>query len=92
MVTPMNRVLFYDVLERLVWTFIQAFLGAWTVTSVADVTDGGVAMSAAMAGVAAAVSLLKSLAASRVGGFGAATLPASLSSLESQELAELRDR
>jgi hypothetical protein len=88
----MNRILFYDILERCVWTFIQAFLASWTVTSIADVTNAGIAMSAAMAGLAAAVSLLKSIAASRIGGFGAATLPGSLSTLESQELAELRDR
>lgn len=51
-----------DVTERVIWTFAQAFLGAYTVT-------GGkkAAESAAIAGVAAVIALLKGIAAHKIG-------------------------
>lgn len=53
---------FKDLLERCAWTFVQAFLGAYAVT-------GGrkAAESAAIAGVAAVLSVVKGVAAKRIG-------------------------
>ena len=50
-----------DVLERAAMTFAQSFLGAVVVTDLSSVR------TAALAGVAAVVSLLKSLLAVRTG-------------------------
>jgi hypothetical protein len=50
-----------DIAERAVWTFLQAFAGAFVV---ADLTT---AKTAALAGLAAVLSLVKGLAASRLG-------------------------
>lgn len=50
-----------DILERVVMTFAQAFL------SVVVVTDLSTAEGAATAGLAAVVSLLKSIVATRTG-------------------------
>ena len=50
-----------DVAERAAWTFAQAFLGAFVVT------DLSTAKTAALAGLAAAVAVLKGFVASQVG-------------------------
>lgn len=61
-----------DVAERAVMTFVQAFLGAFVVT------DLSTARTAALAGAAAALAVIKGFVASRVGEAGtAALLPAS---------------
>ena len=62
-----------DLAERVLMTAVQAFVGAIVITDVADLTDQTMWTSAAMAGVAAAVSLVKGLLAKGVG------LPASAS-------------
>jgi hypothetical protein len=51
-----------DLAERCIWTFVQAFLGAWTIT-------GGrkAAESAAIAGVAAVLAVIKGFAAHKIG-------------------------
>ena len=51
-----------DVVERVVATFIQAFLGIFVVGG-----DIGNAKAAALAGATAALSLVKGMAASRFG-------------------------
>ena len=63
--------LILDVAERAAWTFAQAFL------SVLVIADLSTARDAAVAGVAAAVSVIKGFVASQVGDADAATLPAS---------------
>lgn len=50
-----------DVAERALVTFLQAFLGVFTVTDLASVEAAGVA------GAAAVLSLIKSLVASQFG-------------------------
>ena len=57
-----------DILERTLVTFVQAFLGVWVVTDVSTVK------TAAVAGVAAALAVLKGLIASRVGDSASASL------------------
>lgn len=60
-----------DVAERAVMTFVQAFLGAFVVT------DLSTARTAALAGAAAALAVVKGFVASKVGETGtAALLPA----------------
>lgn len=59
-----------DLLERLVATFVQAFVGVIAVTGL----DAVSAKTAAAAGVAAVLSLVKSLIAKRVGDPGDASL------------------
>lgn len=58
----MNKQYWQDLGERCLWTFVQAFLGAYAIT-------GGrkAAESAAIAGVAAVISVLKSFAAHKIG-------------------------
>lgn len=53
---------FIDVAERAAWTFLQGFLAVFLVT---DVTT---AKSAAVAGAAAALSVVKGFVATKVGG------------------------
>lgn len=60
--TDYGRQLCRDIIERALWTFAQGFLGAFTIT------DLSTARTAALAGVMALLSLVKSIAASRVGG------------------------
>lgn len=60
--TDYGRQLIRDIVERALWTFVQGFLGAFTIT------DLSTARTAALAGVMALLSLVKSVAASRVGG------------------------
>ncbi len=71
----------WDLVERVLWTFVQAFVGALIVTnnvpqSWTELRDTG--YSAAVAGIAALVSLAKVLIAQRFGNGTGATLPASL--------------
>lgn len=63
----MNRVLLHDVLERAGWTAAQAFLSTWAITSIADVTDRQLLLNAAVAALAAGLSVLKGVVASRIG-------------------------
>lgn len=63
----MTRRLLVDVAERATLTFVQAFLGVWLVADWADLTDVGLAQRAAVAGIAAALAVLKGFAAARVG-------------------------
>lgn len=72
----MNRRLAADIGERAAWTFVQAFLSVWVVSSWADMADVGLLRQATVAGVAAVLAVLKGAAASRVGDQTAATLPA----------------
>ena len=51
-----------DVAERAAWTFVQAFLAVFAVA------DLSTAKAAAVAGVGAALSVLKGFVATRVGG------------------------
>jgi len=53
-----------DMLERAIWTFIEGFAGVLVTSSVLDVT---VIEAAALAGIMAVVSLVKSIAVSKVG-------------------------
>lgn len=57
----MMKDLVRDVAERAVWTFVQAFLGAFVVT------DLSTAKTAALAGLAAAIAVVKGFVASQVG-------------------------
>ncbi len=59
-----------DLLERLVATFVQAFLGVVIVSGLDNID----VKAAATAGVAAALSLVKSLIAKRIGDPGDASL------------------
>lgn len=51
-----------DIAERAVWTYVQGFLGVFTLT------DTGSARAAAVAGAMAVLSLAKSVAATRANG------------------------
>ena len=57
----MDTVLIRDIAERAAWTFLQAFLGVFVVTDLSS------AEGAALAGVAAVVSLIKGIVATHVG-------------------------
>lgn len=60
-----------DLAERCAWTFVQAFLGAYTITGGRKAVE-----SAAIAGVAAVLSVVKSVAAKRIGDHdSASTVP-----------------
>jgi hypothetical protein len=71
----MSRQLIQDVGERAALTFLQAFLGVWLVADWADLTDVRLAQRAAVAGVAAALAVIKGFAASRIGDGTASLLP-----------------
>lgn len=70
----MTRRLLLDVAERATLTFVQAFLGVWLVADWADLTDVHLAQRAAVAGIAAALAVVKGFAAARVGDPGTASL------------------
>ncbi len=70
----MTRQLLLDVAERATLTFVQAFLGVWLVADWADLTDVHLAQRAAVAGIAAALAVVKGFAAARVGDPGTASL------------------
>lgn len=72
----MNRKLVADMAERAGFTFLQAFLSVWMISSWADLTDVGLWQRAAVAGIAAALSVVKGFAASKMGDGSAAFLPA----------------
>lgn len=57
----MTKAAFIDLLERSVWTFVQVFLTSFVVTDLAT------AETAALAGAAAVLSIVKSFAATRLG-------------------------
>jgi NhaP-type Na+/H+ and K+/H+ antiporter len=63
-----------DLLERMLWTFVQAFLGALTATPLAEIFLDieierltSVLFGAFIAGASAVFSLLKSVAAKKLG-------------------------
>lgn len=62
-----------DLLERMVWTFVQAFLAALTANGL-NIVDLGGWEAAAIAGLGAVLSLLKSVAAHRLEELGTAQL------------------
>lgn len=70
----MTRRLLLDVAERATLTFVQAFLSVWLVADWADLTDVHLAQRAAVAGIAAALAVVKGFAAARVGDPGTASL------------------
>jgi len=70
----MTRRLVVDVAERAALTFVQAFLSVWVVADWADLTDVRLAQRAAVAGIAAALAVVKGFAASRVGDPSSAAL------------------
>lgn len=70
----MTRRLLLDVAERATLTFVQAFLSVWLVADWADLTDVHLAQRAAVAGIAAALAVVKGFAAARVGNPGTASL------------------
>lgn len=55
------KTIYKDLIERVTWTAVQAFLAAFTIGGVDN------AKAAAIAGVAAALSVIKGFAATRVG-------------------------
>lgn len=61
-----------DLAERVSWTFVQAFLSALTVPAILT-GDTDVLRAALLAGAAAVLSLLKGVAASRIGTPGTAS-------------------
>ena len=69
-VSPTQRAYVVDLVERVVWTFLQAF-GAQLVASgwftVAGVVDLSIVQKAAIAGLAAVLSLAKGVVAKAVG-------------------------
>ena len=62
-----------DLLERVVWTFIQSFLGVLAVDQALLDGDLGAVKVAAAAGAAAVASVIKGVAASRLGDKGTAS-------------------
>jgi hypothetical protein len=69
-----TRELVLDLAERVVWTALQGFLGAVSAEALVG-GDGDVVRAGLVAAVAAVLSLVKGLVASRVGDGSAATLP-----------------
>lgn len=61
-----------DLTERVLWTFVQSFLGTLSAAPLVDV-DLPTVKVAALAGAAAVLSLLKGVAASRLGTPGTAS-------------------
>ena len=69
--------LIVDIAERALMTFVQAFLSVWIVVDWADLGDVDLLKKASVAGIAAALAVLKGVVASRIGEKGtAALLPA----------------
>lgn len=63
-----------DIAERALMTFVQAFLSVWIVSDWADLGDVDLAKKAAVAGLAAALAVLKGAVASRIGDKSSAAL------------------
>lgn len=61
----MTKAQLADIAERAAWTFAQAFLAVFVVTDIAT------ARGAALAGIAAAISVIKGFVATKVGTPGA---------------------
>ncbi len=55
-----------DALERIVWTFVQAFVGA-LLADAAGVLNLDAVKAAGIAGLAAVLAVVKTVAASRIG-------------------------
>lgn len=72
----MKRKLVLDIVERVLWTFAQGAAATLLLSGAFDIDTW---KAAAIGGVAAVLSMLKGLAASRLGVLGtAATLPAAV--------------
>ena len=71
----MNRQLVLDIAERAALTFAEAFLAVWVVGSWADLSSVGLAQRATVAGVAAALAVIKGAIASRLGDRTASLVP-----------------
>jgi len=74
-----------DLAERVVWTFVQAFLGTLSAAPLVGL-DVSMLKVAALAGAAAVLSFLKGVAASRLGTPGTAS---TADQLEVDELGNL---
>jgi Putative lactococcus lactis phage r1t holin len=74
----MNKRYVLDLLERVAWTFLQAFLAQLVASgffSVDNVTDLSILQKAGIAGIAAVLSFVKGLVARQIGSpYTAATL------------------
>lgn len=68
----MSRKLLLDILERTLWTYVQAFLGMLLASSVLDVST---LKLAAVAALPAALAVVKGFAASRIGDPETAAIP-----------------
>lgn len=82
-VSDVTKTQVWDFIERVAWTAVQAFLGAFVVifmasplSSWSDLKDAGYA--AAIGGMAAVISAVKVFIAQRFGNGTGATLPASV--------------
>lgn len=71
----MTRRLVLDIAERAALTFVEAFLAVWVVGAWTDLTSVGLAQQAAVAGLAAAMSVVKGAVASRLGDRTASLVP-----------------
>lgn len=74
-----RRSLALDVVERTLWTYVQAYLGLWIASGVgiSAIADLSMADKALVSVLPAVLAVVKGLAASRVGATdSAATLPA----------------
>lgn len=69
----MNQKLLTDIAERAIKTFLQGFLGTFVLTGV-TAADLDSAQRAALAGIAAVLSMLMSLVSSQVGSDNTAAL------------------
>jgi hypothetical protein len=67
----MNRINKYvDLLDRLVWTFIQCFLGYTLVDALSDSVNGDWKATLSVAGVAALIAAGKTVVAQNIGDSG----------------------
>lgn len=64
-----------DALERVLWTFVEAFFGALLLDGIATGISLGLAEKAALAGLVAAFAVVKTVAASRLGRSPDAAIP-----------------
>ena len=56
-----------DVAERAIWTFVQGFLGIFILGSLSDALNPSLLDQAAVAGIMGVLSVVKNLAAQRLG-------------------------
>lgn len=64
-----------DALERIIWTFIEAFLAVFLLDGLASGVSLNLAEQSALAGLAAALAVIKTTAASRLGRSPDAAIP-----------------